>query len=163
LPRADGQGVLRVTFGDHVALIELRVSRSSWMRPPGLHTDVVPLFSKAGCNMGACHGNLNGKGGFRLSLRGEDPVFDLASLSRDGNGRRLNLIAPERSLVILKPSGLVPHEGGRRFAPDSQEAQALCEWIRSGAREGQETAPRVRKLRVFPAERILTPGCFEQQ
>ena len=57
--------------------------------------------------MGACHGNLNGKGGFRLSLRGDDPAFDHASLSRDASGRRVSLIAPERSLVLLKPTGLV--------------------------------------------------------
>ena len=163
LPKADGQGLVRVSFGDQSGAVEINVTRSNWMRPPGLHTDVVPLFSKAGCNMGACHGNLNGKGGFRLSLRGDDPAFDYASLSRDASGRRLNLIAPEHSLVFLKPSGRVPHEGGRRFGPDSVEAKVLCEWLKGGARDDQETAPRVRALRVFPAERILTPGSLEQQ
>ena len=113
--------------------------------------------------MGACHGNLNGKGGFRLSLRGDDPAFDQASLCRDASGRRVSLIAPERSLVFLKPTGLVPHEGGRRFDPESIEARALCEWIKGGARDEKESAPRVQSLRVFPAERILAPGSFEQQ
>ena len=47
--------------------------------------------------MGACHGNLNGKGGFRLSLRGDDPAFDLASLTRDALGRRVDLLHPERA------------------------------------------------------------------
>jgi hypothetical protein len=163
LPRADGEGVVRVSLGDQVADVGLRVTRSTWVRSSGLRTDVVPIFSKSGCNMGACHGNLNGKGGFRLSLRGEDPAFDLASLSREASGRRLNLIAPEQSLVFLKPSGLVPHEGGRRFSPDSAEAQALRAWIKGGAHDDKATAPRVRSLRVFPAERILSPGCFEQQ
>jgi hypothetical protein len=163
LPAADGQGIVRVSLGEQAATAELRVMRSTWMRPPGLRTDVVPLFAKAGCNMGACHGNLNGKGGFRLSLRGDDPAFDHASLTREASGRRLSLIVPECSLVLLKPSGLVPHEGGRRFAPDSVEARALCEWIKGGARDEKEKAPRVRAVRVFPAERISIPGCFEQQ
>ena len=56
------------------------------------------LLSKAGCNAGACHGNFNGKGGLRLSLRGDDPVFDLQVLTRDGLGRRVCLAAPATSL-----------------------------------------------------------------
>ena len=76
-----------------------------------------PLLSKAGCNMGACHGNLNGKGGFKLSLRGDDPSFDYQSLTHDQSGRRLSRIAPESSLIVLKPTGAIPHEGGLRFAP----------------------------------------------
>ena len=163
LPKADGQGVAAVSFGDQAAAVELRVSRSTWVRPPGLRTDVVPLFSKAGCNMGACHGNLNGKGGFRLSLRGDDPAFDLASLTHDASGRRVSLIAPERSLVLLKPTGMVPHEGGRRFGRDSIEAAAALRLDQTRRRDEQAKRPRVRSLRVFPAERILAPGSFEQQ
>ena len=63
-------------------------------RPPSFRTDIAPLLSKAGCNMGACHGNLNGKGGFKLSLRGEDPSFDYQSLTHDQSGRRISRIAP---------------------------------------------------------------------
>ena len=55
-------------------------------RPASFRTDIVPLLSKAGCNMGACHGNLSGKGGFRLSLRGDDPGFDFQSLTHDQFG-----------------------------------------------------------------------------
>ncbi len=78
-------------------------------------TDIAPLLSKAGCNMGACHGNLNGKGGFKLSLRGDDPSFDYQSLTHDQSGRRISRIAPESSLIVLKPTGAIPHEGGLRF------------------------------------------------
>ena len=74
-------------------------------RPASFRADVVPLLAKAGCNMGACHGNLNGKGGFRLSLRGEDPAFDHAALTRDQLGRRIDTPRPERSLIVLKPTG----------------------------------------------------------
>ena len=102
-------------------------------RPPSFRTDIAPLLSKAGCNMGACHGNLNGKGGFKLSLRGEDPSFDYQSLTRDQSGRRVSRIAPETSLIVLKPTGAIPHEGGLRFSRGSIEAQTLLAWIAAGA------------------------------
>src|SRR6266851_8575396 len=56
--------------------------------------NVMAVLSKAGCNQGACHGNQNGKNGFKLSLRGEDPGFDLAALTRDTFGRRTNALQP---------------------------------------------------------------------
>ncbi len=95
-PRADGQALLRVVFEGRTAECPSfgRIVRA--MQPIGFRTDVVPLFSKAGCNMGACHGNSSGKGGFRLSLRGDDPSFDLLSLTRDQLGRRIDLIAARK-------------------------------------------------------------------
>src|ERR1043165_9617013 len=77
--------------------------------------DVMAVVSKAGCNAGMCHGNQNGKAGFKLSLRGEDPEFDYNALTRDAFGRRTNLEEPERSLILLKPTGQIAHEGGLRF------------------------------------------------
>src|SRR5262245_50807635 len=80
--------------------------------PVSLRRDVMAVLSKAGCNQGACHGNLNGRGGFRLSLRGQDPTFDHVALTRDTAGRRTNTHHPADSLVVRKPAGLEPHEGG---------------------------------------------------
>ncbi len=121
------------------------------------------MLSKAGCNSGPCHGNINGKGGFKLSLRGDDPAFDLASLTRDTFGRRADLAAPSRSLIYLKPTGLVPHEGGRRFASDSPEATALLRWIASGARDDLAIAPALFRLEVFPTARIAAFPALSQQ
>ena len=78
--------------------------------------DVLPILTRAGCNAGACHGNLNGKGGFKLSLKGEDPAADLAALTRDMLGRRTDPHRPADSLILQKATGGVPHEGGIRFA-----------------------------------------------
>ncbi|MGO9843420.1 MAG: hypothetical protein ACLPZF_19830 [Candidatus Acidiferrales bacterium] len=109
------------------------VDQRSWQhRPVSYRNDVVPLLAKAGCNMGACHGNSAGKGGFRLSLRGDDPEFDFRSLTRDLGGRRLSTAAPDQSLMLLKPTGQLPHEGGIRFAADSDEAHTLHDWIAAG-------------------------------
>src|SRR5947208_10756067 len=82
--------------------------------------DVMAVLSRAGCNQGTCHGNLNGKNGFKLSLRGQDADFDLAALTRDMQGRRVNLIRPENSLLLLKASATAPHEGGQRFTVKSR-------------------------------------------
>src|SRR5215213_8424689 len=114
--------------------------------------DVMAVLSRAGCNMGACHGNLNGKGGFRLSLRGEDPGFDLASMTREAFGRRVDRSDPGGSLVVRKPTGRLPHEGGQRFPAGSPEEATLLGWIASGAGDDAATAPRLTRLVVFPGE-----------
>ena len=140
-----------------------RIEPANQPRTPSFRTDIAPLLSKAGCNMGACHGNLNGKGGFKLSLRGEDPSFDYHSLTHDQSGRRISRLAPESSLVVLKPTGAIPHEGGPRFARDSIEARTLLGWIAAGATDDRASAPRIKELRVSPSERILTPGTLDQR
>ncbi len=162
-PRADGQALLRVVFEGRTAEAQVSVESFERAQPIGFRTDVVPLFSKAGCNMGACHGNSSGKGGFRLSLRGDDPSFDLQALTRDQLGRRIDLIAASNSLIVGKPTGQIAHEGGSRFRPDSVEAKTLIGWIAAGARGDRAEARRVKSLRVFPAERVLAPGALDQQ
>src|SRR2546428_8728978 len=82
--------------------------------------DVMAVLSKAGCNAGACHGNKSGKGGFKLSLRGQDPDLDHLALTSDLSGRRTNPIEPEKSLILLKPTTQVAHEGGLPFRADSR-------------------------------------------
>ncbi len=162
-PVRTGTGRIRFLIAGQHAEAVLRVEDADRSRRSSFRSDVAPLLSKAGCNMGACHGNLSGKGGFRLSLRGEDPEFDHGSLTRDQLGRRINRLAPERSLIFLKPTGGVPHEGGQRFRRDSMEAAALIRWIAAGAGDDAgQTAP-VRSLTVFPAERVLAPGESRQQ
>src|SRR6266513_2244101 len=70
---------------------------------------VMGLFGKAGCNNGSCHGSFQGKNGFRLSLFGFDPDKDYAALTREIQGRRINLINPDDSLLLKKAAGLIPH------------------------------------------------------
>ena len=132
-------------------------------RPPSFRVNVAALLSKAGCNAGACHGNLSGKGGFRLSLRGEDPTFDFASITREGLGRRVNVARPKSSLIYRKPLGELPHEGGVRFGSQSPEAKALHGWIAAGAKDDVASAPRVVKLDVFPKYRIAAAPSLTQQ
>lgn len=162
-PVKDGRTEIVVAVAGRETRVPAEVLQAERTRATSYRLDVVPLLSKAGCNMGACHGNLNGKGGFRLSLRGDDPAFDVASLTRDAFNRRLDLFRPENSLFLLKPTGRVPHEGGLRFPIDSVEAKTLASWIASGAKDDVLDAPKVVKLSVFPSERLNAAPCLSQQ
>lgn len=113
--------------------------------------DVMSVLSKAGCNQGTCHGNQNGKGGFKLSLRGQDPAFDFESLTRGSSSRRVNLSEPSRSLILLKSTMEIPHQGGKRFDSDFPEFQILQQWIMAGTPR-QSKLPRVKELIVEPTD-----------
>jgi hypothetical protein len=118
-------------------------------------TEVMAVLSRAGCNAGACHGNLNGKNGFKLSLRGQDPSADFAALSRDMLGRRTDPQRPSESLILLKATSTIPHEGGKRFPVDSLEYRILSKWIASGMPRDPERLPTPVALDVTPAERVV--------
>ena len=97
------------------------------------HNDIVPLFTRFGCNAGACHGATVGRGDFKLSLFGSDPDSDYDSVVRHLRGRRINIATPEESLLLLKPTEQVAHGGGTRFDIDSDPVSLITEWIRNGA------------------------------
>jgi Protein of unknown function (DUF1549)/Protein of unknown function (DUF1553) len=108
-----------------------------------------------GCNMGACHGSANGKGNFKLSLRGENPEADFATLTKNRESKRLNVADPDASYLLRKPSKRVDHEGGRRFAPDSEEYRLLRAWIAAGAPADPDDTPSLTGLSVSPPEAIV--------
>lgn len=122
--------------------------------------DIMAVLAKAGCNMGTCHGNLNGKGGFKLSLRGADAKGDYASLTRGQAARRINPTDAAASLLLLKPTMQVPHEGGRRFAVGSPEYRLLQDWIAAGAPSASHVS-RVTQLRVEPTDIVLPDPSHE--
>src|SRR5437868_123351 len=117
--------------------------------------DVMAVFSKAGCNLGACHGNLNGKGGFKLSLRGQEPAADYEALLRQADQRRVNLLEPKASLILQKPTGQVVHQGGLRFNRESIEYRLLLDWIESGAAGPKAAAPVLTRLEITPRDAVL--------
>jgi hypothetical protein len=119
---------------------------------------VASLLGRLGCNAGACHGSFQGKGGLRLSLFGHSPAMDYAALTHEGLARRVNLCDPEQSLVLLKPTAALPHEGGLRFAARSWQYQVIREWIARGAKWRPGDGD-VRRLEVQPREyRFTGPG-----
>jgi hypothetical protein len=132
-------------------------------QPVSYRNDVMAILSRAGCNQGTCHGNLNGKGGFKLSLRGQDPDRDWLSLTREQQGRRANRLDPDQSLILQKATGQVPHEGGVRFALRSAEYAMLRQWIADGLADDVKSSLKLAKLAVVPTERILVQPVNEVQ
>jgi hypothetical protein len=123
---------------------------------------VQPVLAKAGCSSGACHGAAAGQGGFKLSLRGYDNEGDWRAITRNALGRRIVLSDPARSLFLLKPTGAVPHKGGKRFEVDSLEYKILSEWIAAGTPPPQASDPRINRLEVAPNHATLQPGDKQQ-
>lgn len=135
-----------------------------------VHEVAIPLFrnhvqsvlTKAGCNQGACHGAAAGKNGFVLSLRGYNDEVDWTTITRGAIGRRLVLSDPGRSLLLTKPTGAVPHKGGKRFEVDSPEYRVLARWIANAAPGPQESDPRLERLEILPPQVVLKPGAIQQ-
>ncbi len=123
---------------------------------PTFRQDVMAVLSHSGCNMGTCHGNAKGKGGLKLSLRGDDPQADFAALTRDHSGRRVNVADPAASLILLKPTMQLAHQGGQRFAIDSLEYSILRQWISGGLLDDPAGGVTVTGLRVTPREVLLS-------
>ncbi len=103
--------------------------------------DVMPVFFRAGCNSGGCHGSARGKDGFRLSLFGYDPVGDYFRLTQQIVGRRVDVAVPDKSLLLLKAVGKVPHTGGQLFTEDSEYYQTLLRWVEAGAPDDADNVP----------------------
>ena len=125
-------------------------SSSAQSTVPSFRNEVMAVLSRSGCNLGTCHGNQNGKGGLKISLRGQDPETDFITLTRQLAGRRANAMNPDESLLLQKPAMLVPHEGGRRFSPESAEYRLLRDWIAAGMPNDGGDVPVLQQLEVTP-------------
>jgi hypothetical protein len=126
--------------------------------PVSFTNDVMAVLGKAGCNSGPCHGHNSGKGGFKLSLRGGDPMRDYEELVHGALGRRVDKLVPESSLVLGKPSGRLRHGGGKRFEPDSEFYELVHRWITEGAHPDIDTATKLVRIEVTPESLVLEPG-----
>jgi hypothetical protein len=119
---------------------------------------VIPILTKAGCNTGGCHGALAGKGGFRLSLSAYDVAADYLSITRDALGRRIETGDPLHSLLLTKPTAAMPHKGGRRLDPRSDDYRILAEWIAAGAEGPRSGEAQLARLEVIPERLSLQKG-----
>lgn len=123
---------------------------------------ISPVLSKLGCNQGACHASQHGKGGFVLSVFGFDPDKDRDMLTRDRDQRRIDLIEPESSLFLQKPTMQIAHGGGKRLTKDSVDYEVLVSWIKRGAPGPRKDSPKVNKLTVWPNQRLGSVGMQQQ-
>ncbi|VTS07856.1 DUF1549 and DUF1553 domain-containing protein [Tuwongella immobilis] len=126
--------------------------------PPSYLHEIVPLLTRQGCNQGACHGKGAGQNGFRLSLRGYAPADDHRYLTREYAGRRLDPSHPENSILLTKPTGQAPHEGGVLFSVNSREYHTLAAWLRAGAPGPEKDAPQITRFELRPEQQQLKLG-----
>jgi hypothetical protein len=117
--------------------------------------EILPLLTKAGCNTGACHGAAIGRGGFRLSLYGQNPQQDWVSVARELQGRRVNPAHPGASLLLRKAGELMEHGGGQRLDPDGSDFAKLRDWIAAGAQRQPSSEPRLVGIEVTPQKLVI--------
>jgi hypothetical protein len=161
-PVANGAAEVRATLAGQAVAVPVKVSGMDAPYVVSFVRDVMPTMSKLGCNAGTCHGSDQGKNGFKLSLRGYDPEFDHRALTDDLAGRRFNRSAPEQSLMLLKPSGGVPHVGGVLTHPGEPAYELLRQWIAGGVKLDMES-PRVSSIELLPRDpQIALPGMKQQ-
>jgi hypothetical protein len=161
-PAADGSGEIKATVGGQAVVVPVTVTGQKDKYPVSFVRDVMPAMSKLGCNAGTCHGAAQGKNGFKLSLRGYDPLFDHMALTDDIEGRRFNRAAPQTSLMLLKPSGGVPHTGGVLMQPGEPSYELLRMWIAEGVKLDKDS-PRVVGLEVRPKGPVIPLIGMKQQ
>lgn len=154
-PARDGKAVVKIEAGGRTAAVPVIVADMANAKPVHFVGEVVPILTKLGCNAGACHGKATGQNGFKLSLLGFDPKSDFDALVREGRGRRVFPGDPGQSLVLRKPTASVPHGGGRRFAVGSPEYQTIARWIGQGMPFDPGKEPKLARLEVEPARRII--------
>ncbi len=153
-PLADGKARLTLSLAGKSVDVSLSVlGLATPVRVDFVH-DVAPVLSRLGCNQGTCHGSAQGKNGFKLSLRGYDPLFDVRALIDDNAARHVNLSQPETSMMLAKPTGALPHVGGALMQPGEPYYEVLRSWIADGGRF-DATTPRVARIQIFPADPIV--------
>jgi WD40 repeat protein len=161
-PRSDGKATLTLSAGGKKVEIPVVVLGLNSPATVDFMHDVNPILSRLGCNAGTCHGSAQGKNGFKLSLRGYDPLFDVRALVDDNASRHVNVAAPESSMMLGKPTGAVPHVGGALMQPGEPYYELLRSWIADGAKLDL-TTPRVTRIEVFPVNPIVPKVGGRQQ
>jgi hypothetical protein len=161
-PAGDGEATITATVQGRSANAPLTVKDYSNATTWSFRNDVLPVMTKVGCNSGPCHGAAAGKNGFKLSLRGYDPVTDYFTLTHQALARRTDRLEPAKSLILLKPTLTISHGGGRRFDVGSPEYKILSGWLAQGMPAPEDSDPVVKEIQVLPREASLVPGAEQQ-
>ena len=161
-PQEVGVSQITVVYDGLTAHLPITVESIERL-PVSFVRQVAPTLSRMGCNAGTCHGAAKGKNGFKLSLRGYDLDFDYQSLIKDLSGRRFNRTVPEKSLMLLKPTQSVPHEGGFVLDPMSDHYGLLKKWIEEGVKSDVSRTTKVERLEIVPQQATIQLPGMEQQ
>ncbi|MBI1913335.1 MAG: DUF1549 domain-containing protein [Planctomycetes bacterium] len=156
VPVGNGTTEVVARYGDKTIKVPVACESCDENLPINFGNQIVPIFTKLGCNGGGCHGKASGQNGFKLSLLGFEPEVDFSALVKEARGRRLFPAAPDRSLLLLKAAGGVAHGGGKRMEVGSDEYRLIRRWIAAGTPFGKPTDPTVERISVTPDHRIMT-------
>jgi Protein of unknown function (DUF1549)/Protein of unknown function (DUF1553) len=164
LVRPSGNGSTQIIARADGNEIRIPIVVERFDNPPPIHftNQIVPIFTKLGCNAGGCHGKSGGQNGFRLSLLGFEPMLDYETLVKEDRGRRVFPAAPRQSLLLTKAVAATPHGGGKRLEPDSHEFRLIERWIKEGMPIGAADAPTVASIQINPGDRRLSSGASQQ-
>jgi hypothetical protein len=158
-PHEAGDATVTIAAAGKEATLDVKVLKADQL-PVRFTRDVMPVLASVGCNAGTCHGAAKGKNGFKFSLRGYDAEYDFNALVNELQGRRVNRVDPAKSLMLLKPTGLVPHEGGHVLETSGRRYDTIYQWIKEGAKyEPDPGTARPNSVEVLPKEVALDlPG-----
>ncbi len=162
IPLQNGETTITAKYGDKRVSIGVKTGFCDVNLPINFTNDIVPIFTKLGCNSGGCHGKSGGQNGFALSLLGFVPDIDYNALVKEARGRRVFPSSPDHSLLLMKATGRMAHGGGGRMKADSDEYKLVRRWIASGMPKGKDTDPKIVKITVSPEHRILTRNNRQQ-
>ena len=162
-PVKDGNSTLTVTFQNRKVELPITVKDAVEERPISFNLDVMPVFLKAGCNTGSCHGSARGQDRFMLSLFGYDAKGDHFRITREQGTRRINLAIPEESMLVEKAIAAVPHTGGKLFEKNSDHWKTLVGWLRRGAPQDPESIAKPTDLELLPKSLLLEGQGATQQ
>ncbi len=161
-PRAEGRATLTVSFGGKKATAKVEISGLEKTFHPDFTRDVNPILTRLGCNAGQCHGAKDGKAGFKLSLRGYDILHDVRAFSDDHAARRVNFASPDDSLMLLKATGAVPHEGSAVTDIGSNFYEIVRQWISDGAEVNLDSR-KVSRIELSPQNPVIQEIGSNQQ
>jgi hypothetical protein len=156
IPLANGGTEIVASYADRSVRVPVSCTAVDVNLPINFGNQIVPIFTKVGCNSGGCHGKASGQNGFKLSLLGFEPEIDYNALVKEARGRRVFPAAPDYSLVLRKATGQLPHGGGKRMEVGSDEYKLIRRWIAAGCPVGLPEDPVVTRISIYPDYRILT-------
>jgi hypothetical protein len=162
IPLANGATEITAVYGDKTVKVPVAAESCDVNLPINFPNQIVPIFTKLGCNSGGCHGKASGQNGFKISLLGFEPEVDFNALVKEARGRRLFPAAPDSSLLLLKASGGAAHGGGKRMEVGSDEYRLIRRWIAAGMPYGDKSDPTVTRISVVPPQRVMTRNNHQQ-
>ena len=172
-----GPVILTARFEGQQAKTRIEVTGRARKQPFSFARDIGQILTKRGCNTSGCHGSIKGQEGFKLSANVLNPREDYRWIVEGGTYQvlsveakgpkipRIDLENPEESLLLLKPTMSVDHEGSKRFEVNSPDYRRILDWIRKGAPYGDEVGPQgvsVQGIEVFPLESVVSLGGTQQ-